>query len=105
MWLAFRSVSSHVLLQFDSSEPIDFGSEASPLCFFSIAFVKHLVRTNVKVKTTIIASNASKTVTKTKIRAKTEKKMYSLPGQKHDPPEEVCDFQTYNSPLLQLEVG
>ncbi|KAG6517681.1 hypothetical protein ZIOFF_021078 [Zingiber officinale] len=81
------------LLQFDASEPIDFGSEASPflciiLCFFSIAFVKHLVRANVKVKTTIAASNASKTVTKTKIRAKTVKKVYSLPGQKHDPPEE-----------------
>ncbi|XP_042473689.1 uncharacterized protein LOC122056020 [Zingiber officinale] len=41
-----------------------------------------------EVKTTIAASNASKTVTKTKIRAKTVKKVYSLPGQKHDPPEE-----------------
>ncbi|KAG6502385.1 hypothetical protein ZIOFF_042277 [Zingiber officinale] len=40
----------------------------------------------VKIATT--ASSASKTVTKTKTRAKTEKKVYSLPGQKYDPPEE-----------------
>ncbi|KAG6482902.1 hypothetical protein ZIOFF_059541 [Zingiber officinale] len=40
------------------------------------------------VKTTIVASNTSKTVTNTKIRAKTVKKVYSLPGQKHNPPEE-----------------
>ncbi|KAG6497926.1 hypothetical protein ZIOFF_045832 [Zingiber officinale] len=80
------SVSSHVLLQFDASEPIDFGSEASPflciiLCFFSIAFVKHLVCANVKVKTTIAASNTSKTVTNTKIRAKIVKKVYLCPAR------------------------
>ncbi|KAG6498476.1 hypothetical protein ZIOFF_046390 [Zingiber officinale] len=40
----------------------------------------------VKIATT--ASSASKTVTKTKTRAKTEKKVYSLTGQKYDPPEE-----------------
>ncbi|XP_042409759.1 uncharacterized protein LOC121998774 [Zingiber officinale] len=44
------------------------------------------VKSEVKIATT--ASSASKTVTKTKTRAKTEKKVYSLPGQKYDPPEE-----------------
>ncbi|XP_074584118.1 uncharacterized protein LOC141840117 [Curcuma longa] len=47
-----------------------------------------VVKSEVKTTTTTTASSASKTVTKTKIRAKTEKKVYSLPGQKHDPPEE-----------------
>ncbi|XP_042400026.1 uncharacterized protein LOC121989817 [Zingiber officinale] len=45
-----------------------------------------VVKSEVKIATT--ASSASKTVTKTKTRAKTEKKVYSLTGQKYDPPEE-----------------
>ena len=38
--------------------------------------VKKVVKTNI-------------TVTKTVTEQKKEKKVYSLPGQKHDPPEEV----------------
>lgn len=37
-----------------------------------------------------ISSSSSKTVTKAAtVRAKTVKKVYTLRGQKHDPPEEV----------------
>lgn len=38
-------------------------------------------------------SRSSKTLTKTTtVKRKTEKKVYTLPGQKHDPPEEVFDL-------------
>ncbi|XP_058074234.1 uncharacterized protein LOC131222984 [Magnolia sinica] len=46
-----------------------------------------LSKPEVKAKTT--TSTSSKTITKTAtVRAKTAKKVYTLPGQKHDPPEE-----------------
>lgn len=43
----------------------------------------------VKSKTTSSSSKTTSKTTTTKVR---EKKVYSLPGQKHDPPEEVFDF-------------
>jgi len=64
-------------------------------------------KNNVKVKSKT-TSSSSKTTTKratTKVR---EKKVYSLPGQKHDPPEEVLDPSSsvpaiYNSICIYVD--
>ncbi|XP_021906466.1 uncharacterized protein LOC110821064 isoform X2 [Carica papaya] len=44
------------------------------------------IKTEVKSKTT--PSSSKTTTTTTKVKEKREKKVYSLPGQKYDPPEE-----------------
>lgn len=45
-----------------------------------------------KVKSKTTSSSSSKTTSKTTTTKVREKKVYSLPGQKHDPPEEVFDL-------------
>uniref|UniRef100_A0A2P2K0C0 Uncharacterized protein LOC103456025 n=1 Tax=Rhizophora mucronata TaxID=61149 RepID=A0A2P2K0C0_RHIMU len=48
--------------------------------------VSTVTKTEVKSKTTSSSSKTTTTAKTTKVR---EKKVYSLPGQKYDPPEEV----------------
>lgn len=60
---------------------------------FIFIFVDIVFDTNFKGKTAI---SSTKTVTKTinkTVKGRAEKKVYSLPGQKYDPPEEVCDLR------------
>ncbi|XP_021906516.1 uncharacterized protein LOC110821064 isoform X8 [Carica papaya] len=49
------------------------------------------IKTEVKSKTT--PSSSKTTTTTTKVKEKREKKVYSLPGQKYDPPEEVVHIE------------
>ncbi|MED6170706.1 hypothetical protein PIB30_033558 [Stylosanthes scabra] len=47
-----------------------------------------VTKSEVKSKSAPSSSSSSKTVTKTKTTRVREKKVYNLPGQKHDPPEQ-----------------
>lgn len=58
----------------------------------SPSVVQAVKRKVMKSTTTTVAT--SKTVTETK----KEKKVYELPGQKHDPPEEVHGFHSFLCP-------
>lgn len=50
---------------------------------------------SVKVKSKTTPSSSKTTTTTTKVKEKREKKVYSLPGQKYDPPEEVVHMYTF----------
>lgn len=55
--------------------------------FFCLIYVNSDSAMKVKEKS---SSTSKRTVTKTTtVKVKAEKKVYSLPGQKYDPPEEV----------------
>ncbi|RWW89278.1 hypothetical protein BHE74_00001785 [Ensete ventricosum] len=57
-------------------------------CVCSFIFVDFVFDTNFKGKTAISSTKTvSKTINKT-VKRRAEKKVYSLPGQKYDPPEE-----------------